>query len=53
MKNIFESTEKDFEIKTYKIKKPKKKKKFKMIINETEGYFSFIPENKMKGNNEY
>lgn len=49
MKNIFESREKDFEIKTFKIKKPKKKKKFKMIINEKKGYFSFIPENKKKG----
>jgi hypothetical protein len=49
MKNIFESTKKDCEIKTYKIKKPKEKKKYKMIINEKEGYFSFIPENKKKG----
>jgi len=53
MKNIFESTKKDCEIKTYKIKKPKEKKKYKMIINEKEGYFSFIPENKRKDSMKY
>jgi hypothetical protein len=37
MKNIFESTKKDCEIKDYKI-----------IINEKEGYFSIVKENKRK-----
>tara|TARA_R100000005_G_scaffold32083_1_gene14561 strand:- start:159 stop:326 length:168 start_codon:yes stop_codon:yes gene_type:complete len=51
MKNIFESTEKDFEIKQYKVKIKN--------INDNEGHFSFdaktkkiVNLNKKRGKNE-